>query len=546
MLRTVADRLYENLWATLLRRIVTCVLAAVVGCGTYVLVSWLTVEARTCAEGVTESGGECVGVNGSGYSFGVAETAPVARRIAEENRRVEKRPHVTVAVMLPLQPDSRAERRQLRSELQGAFLAQYRANREPGKPLLRLVLANPGKDYARQGEVVPDLVRMSRSPRHNLRAVTGFNLSLDATRDAVRSLTDQQVPVLVARASADALANRESDDGTYDFKGLARIIPTNEQQAHALADFNGSRTDRQTVLVRDTRGDPYVRSLARAFQRLPEDGPPGPDDMTFTSEGVAEPGDVDNQFRPTVNTICNSGADTVYFAGRSTHLRLFLKRLAQEACVDRKFTVVSGSDAASLEYRMTREDWAELRDGSGKPRMTVQYAAPAHPDAWSTEVRRWQEKEKKRTGEKPSAEKAPRSLRDPLAELGRLREDIAAVQSSGEGMGPSRLSDSRTMLVHDGVYTAVEGIRGAKPTGRAAPSTEQVGRRWATMQAGNRVDGTSGRICLTKAGNPYDKPLAVVELKPGAKDARGTLGFVGLAWPTGERQPEDCVVRSSD
>lgn len=546
MLRMVADRLYEKLWSTLLRRIATCGLAVAVAVGGYVAGRMFWDEVHSCADGVVESDGECIGVNGSGYDFDVPEIAPVADRIKEENQRVEKRPHVTVAMMLPLQPDSDAERQQLRSELQGAFLAQYRANREPGKPLLRLVLANPGKDYGQQDEVVPDLVDMSRSGPHNLRAVTGFNLSLEATKDAVRDLTDQHVPVLVARASADAIANRESKDGTYDFRGLARIIPTNRQQAVALADFNGSRRDRQTVLVRDTRRDPYVRSLARAFQQLPEDGPPGPDDMTFTSEGVAEQGDVDNQFKPTVTTICNSGAETVYFAGRSTHLRLFLKRLAREACEKRQFTVVSGSDAASLENRMTGADWAELRDGSGKPRMTVQYAAPAHPEAWNTEVRRWQEKEKKRTGERPPEEEAPRSLRDPKDELDRLGDDIGKLDAAGRHIGTVSLSDSRTMLVHDGVRTAVEAIRGAKPKGEAVPTPEQVGTRWATMQAGNRVDGTSGRICLTKAGNPFDKPLAVVELKPEEKKREGKLEFVGLAWPTGERQPENCVVQASD
>ncbi|MER5259477.1 amino acid ABC transporter substrate-binding protein [Streptomyces sp. NPDC002855] len=543
MLQSAADWLHEQLWNTLLKKIITCAVAALLAFGTYVLVSRLTEGAGSCADGVTESGGECIGVNGSGYDFGEPEIAPVAARIAEENRRIDEQPHVTVAMMLPLQPDSRAERRQLRSELQGAFLAQYRANREPGKPVVRLVLANPGKDFLRQDEVVPDLVRMARSERDNLRAVTGFNLSLDATREAVHSLTEQQVPVLVARASASTLANRESKDGTYDFKGLARIIPTNEEQARALAAYNGSRKDRQTVLVRDTRPDPYVRSLARAFQRLPEDGPPGPDDMTFTSPGVADPGDVDNQFRPTVNTICNSGADTVYFAGRSTHLRLFLKRLAKEACAERRFTVVSGSDAASLNNRMTDADWAELRDSSGTPRLTVQYAAPAHPDSWRTEVREWQKREENRTGKKPPASKAPGSLRDPMAELAGLEATVTALKAADRDIGEVQLGDSRTMMVHDGVRTAVEAIRGAKPTGQPTPSAEQVGNRWATMQSKNRVNGTSGRICLTKAGNPYDKPLAVVELKPGTKAGPGTLEFVGLAWPTGRPQPEDCVVR---
>ena len=59
----------------------------------------------------------------------------------------------------------------------------------------------------------------------------------------------------------------------------------------------------------------------------------------------------------------------------------------------------------------------------------------------------------------------------------------------------------------------------------------------------HRVRGTSGLICLTSAGNPYDKPLAVVELDPGT-DGRGRLKFVGLGWPTGREQPYNCVIPS--
>lgn len=551
LFRRVADWLYEHLWATLLRRIVSCTLAVLLGFGTFGLVSWrmeeaskeaaeARKEARTCAEGVTRSGGECIGVNGSGYDFGVTEIAPVAGRIAKENRRIErqKQPHVTVAMMLPLQPESKGGRKQLRNDLLGAFLGQYRANQESGKPRVRLVLANPGKNYARQGEVVPELVRMAHSPRDKLRAVTGFNLSLDATKKAVSSLTSARVPVVVARVTADNIANRESKDGTYHYKGLARIIPTNKEQARALAEFNGSRKDEQTVVVHDTRPhDSYNRSLARAFQGLPEKGPAGPADQPFQSDGVTEEGDVENQFSHMVPTICNSGADTVYFAGRSSHLRLFIKRLAKEGCKERKFTVVSGADAASLNSQMTREDWAELRVSPGKPQVTVQYAAPAHPAAWSTEVRRWQDEEEKQTGKRPPAGKAPGWLRDPRDELEQLKYSVRELDLDVS------LDDSRTMLVHDGVYTAVEAIRGAKPRGKAAPSTKQVINYLPRMQSQLRVNGTSGRICLTNEGNPYDKPLAVVELKPGTKEGPGKLGFVGLAWPAGKPQPEDCVVR---
>ncbi|MEV0126724.1 ABC transporter substrate-binding protein [Streptomyces sp. NPDC050703] len=539
MSQTFGSRVYEKTWETLLKRIITCAVVVAVVVAGYVVADRIIERAKSCADGVTESGDECIGVNGSGYDWGVREIGPVVDRIKEENGRLGKT-YVTVAMMLPLQPESKAEKQQLRSELQGAYAAQYRANREEGAPKVRLVLANPGKDYEKQDEVVPDLVDMAHS-EHRLRAVTGFNLSLVATRTAIRDLTRQNVPVLVARASAGSLANEDGEERA--FKGLARILPTNEDQARALADYNGSRRNDRTVVVRDIRPDPYVRSLADAFQELErtETGPAGPDTMTFTSPGIAEEGDVDNQFRPTVDTICSSGADTVYFAGRSTHLRLFLKRLAQDRCEDTRFTVVSGSDAASLNNKMSDDDWAQLLDDSGGPKMTVQYAAPAHPDAWRTEVRRWQDAEKdERTGRRPDAAKAPGYLRDPLNELARLEKALKATE-----IGPVDLADSRTMMVHDGVRTAVEAVRGAKLPGEAAPTTEQVGNRWATMQAKNRVDGTSGRICLTPAGNPYNKPLAVVKLRPGEKAGLGRLGFVGLAWPLERKQSEDCVVRGT-
>ncbi|MFF3350916.1 ABC transporter substrate-binding protein [Streptomyces sp. NPDC002779] len=539
MSRTFGSWLYETTGETLLKRIITCTVVAAVLVGGYLVLRQIMEKARTCASGVTESGDECIGVNGSGYDWGVKEIGPVADRIKAENDGLGES-YVTVAMMLPLQPQSKAEKEQLRSELQGAYLAQYRANREEGTPKVRLVLANPGKDYKKQHEVVPDLVQMSHS-KHRLRAVTGFNLSLDSTQAAIRSLTDENVPVLVARASAGSLANEEG--GEREYQGLARILPTNEDQARALAYFNGSSKNEQTVIVRDTRRDPYVRSLAGAFQELEktETGPAGPDTMTFTSSGIDEKGDVDNQFRPMVDTICSSGADTVYFAGRSTHLRLFLKRLAQDKCDDTRFTVVSGSDAASLKNKMSDDDWAQLLDDSGEPAMTVQYAAPSHPDAWNTEIRAWQDAEEKRTGRRPDAAKAPRSLRDPLNELARLRQNA---RMAGD-IGPLDLADSRTMMVHDGVRTAVEAIRGAKLPGKEAPTLEQVGNRWATMQATNRVDGTSGRICLTPAGNPYNKPLAVVKLQPGERAGSSRLGYVGLAWPLGRKQSEDCVVRGS-
>src|SRR5690606_31581615 len=133
------------------------------------------------------------------------------------------------------------------------------------------------------------------------------------------------------------------------FPGLARVIPTNRDAARALAGFHGERgrEDRKTVLVYDRRSDGYSESLAKAFSGIEEKGPSGPDGMPFESPAIDEAGSTGNQFTQTANNICDSEADTVYFAGRTLHLRLFALKLAQVDCEDRHYTIVAGSDAAS-------------------------------------------------------------------------------------------------------------------------------------------------------------------------------------------------------
>ncbi|MGC5034600.1 ABC transporter substrate-binding protein [Streptomyces sp. DT190] len=506
---------------------------------------------ETCADGVERVDGECVGVNGEGYDFGTPEIADVARAVARENDRIEDQPHVTVAMMLPLQSDREALRRQMRSDLQGAYLGQRQANAGEGEPpKIRLVLANPGRDYGHQAKVVDTLLRMAASPQDRLRAVTGFNLSLAATEAAVKRLTENKVPVLAARISGDRIANEDRADGMAElrFPGLARILPTNNDAARALADFNGEQGRRnvRTVLVYDKRPDGYNESLARAFSRIKEEGPAGPAAMSFESPAIDEAGSTGNQFTQTANNICDSEADTVYFAGRTLHLRIFALKLAQVGCKGRHYTIVSGSDAASLRQDMTERDWASLRGDDGRPKVTVQYAAPAHPDAWSTELAAWTKKWTAAHRRAPKPQELPQYLTEPKAALDTLRDLITATRREGISLGSTpNLEDSRTMLVHDGLLTIGKALHQAQQGAPATtvPSRQDVGRQWSLLHSRHRVQATSGLICLTTGGNAYDKPAAVVELDPG-REGRGTLKFVGLGWPTGRPQPKNCVIPS--
>ncbi|AQA09382.1 hypothetical protein GCM10009548_83960 [Streptomyces malaysiensis subsp. malaysiensis] len=505
----------------------------------------------TCADGVERTGGECIGVNGEGYDFGTPEIHDVSRAIAEENKKIDGRPHVTVALMLPLQADKPALRRQMRSDLQGAYLGQRQANEGEGEPpKIRLVLANPGRAYKQQQKVVDTLLRMADSSKDRLRAVTGFNLSLDDTREAVERLTQHKVPVLASRISGDEIANADRTDGTAKprFPGLARLIPTNHDAAQALANFNGERgrQNRKTVLVYDKRSDGYNESLAKAFSGIEEQGPPGPAAMPFESPAIDEPGSTGNQFSQTANNICDSGADTIYFAGRTLHLRILALKLAQVDCENRHYTIVSGSDAASLRQDMTEKDWQQLRGEGGKAKVTVQYAAPAHPDAWRTELAEWKKEWTAHHDREPAKEELPQYLTEPKAALDTLKKRIETTRGEDIKLGSTpSLEDSRTMLVYDGLITIGKALHQAQEgSAEAAPSSADVGAQWPLLQSRHRVRGASGLICLTSSGNAYDKPVAVVELDPG-REGLGKLKFVGLGWPTGHPQPKNCVIPSS-
>ncbi|MET7357373.1 amino acid ABC transporter substrate-binding protein [Streptomyces sp. NPDC005562] len=528
-MRQFGNWLYNTFLANWMRRILTLLGLVAAGVLLYVFLPPMG-EPDSCAAGVEKHAGECIGVNGTGYAFGTPEIDKVARAIARENEHVGDKPHVTVALMLPLQPDIAAERKQLRSEVQGAYLAQYRANRAESTPLLRLVLANPGDAYGQQARVVDQLGAMARDKKDNLRAVTGFNLSLDATEKAIARLThDLHIPVLASRVSADGLANPEKAAGKDPYPGLARIIPTNRQQADALASFHGQLKDEQTVLVKDERPhDIYNNSLAAAFSR-DEDGPPGPKDQTFESPSITEQGDTGNDFSLIAQNICQSSARYVYFAGRPVHLRLFALKLAEVPCRGKKYTVISGSGSATLDRYLKADDWARLRGGDGKePAVTVQYAAPGHPDAWERELHR-----------KGMGKRRPTYLTQPQQELHTLSELITR-RTAGD-IGPVRLEDSRTMLVHDGVRTIAKAVLLANAqTEGTVPPLKRVSDMWQRLEAVNKVAGTSGWICLTNAGNAYDKPVAVVELDPVTRG----LEFVGIGWPNGRPQPEDCRVPS--
>lgn len=512
-------------WGRLTKALALLAALAVVA-GAIVVGIRLTRPDLSCGEGVSKQSpnGECTGVTDGAFSFSPALKA-VSDRIRAENVAVADRPHVTVAVMVPMTglALSVSQDRVLR-QIQGAYLAQYRANHDDGgrTPPIRLVLANPGSDSFNWKAVCDQLATMATSTTDNLRAVTGFDRSVPSTKETIAYLTrDLKIPVVGGAITADDLANGQGRSDA--FPGLVRIVPTNTGEADALS-FYGAQLGRpeKAVVVEDKRDDDnYITTLKHAFEQNTK-GTAAHEPQTYSSpQDINQVGNIPNVFDILIQNICQSQANTVYFAGRYLQLRLFVNRLGARGCTDKPYTVISGSEANSL-LTDPDLDWNALSRN-----VTVRYVSLAHRDMW--------------TGQPVNGGSA---------------EDLQALaarieQARKEPVGPigdTDLTDSRTIVMHDAVWTAVSGIRlsvsgTATPAASAnpLPGIADVAGIWQFMHGKAMVRGAGGWICLDQNGNPYDKALAVVELQPSPRAAR----FVGLAWPTGKPPEADCTAPNS-
>lgn len=470
-----------------------------------------------CAEGVvrveSDPEPECVGVTDGAYRF-APHLADVFAQIKAENDRVvgSGREYATIAFVIPMTSDSEVIQEQILREVQGAYLAQYRANHRDNdrQPAIRLVLGHPGRDSVHWRTVAEQLLAMVDDPEHRLRMVAGFNASVANTADALRYLTGHGVPVVAGPLTADDIGNSADQPNAYP--GLVKIVPNNRDQAAALASYNEERVDpTRTLLVEDRReGDNYVDSLREVFREHTAGA--RYDSEQFTSPGVEEEGTTPNQFAQMVDTICTSPTRWIYFAGRPIHMRVFVNALGDRGCADREFTVISGSGASTLANDPKLE-WEVLEGG-----ISVQYSAIAHPDAWTSP-------------------EAP-SVGGSADEVRRL-EDLAAEAGP---IGEVSLTDSRTITMYDAVWTGVSGIRAAGIG--EVPSTQAIVDIWPRLHGpDHRVNGASGWICLDNYGNAHNKAVAIVGLDPSSRD---NIVFHGLAWPEGRPPEPTCLVANPE
>lgn len=503
--------LREDVWEIRFRRYVALTLAAVLVAFGVWGGRTLTKEDRSCAPGVTRPAGshECVGVSWTTYSFGRPRFADTVRAINRENHRLKPGGYVTVALLEPFTATDSDNLGDVLHELQGAYLAQYQANHDSNDqtPKIRLVLANPGATGTYWEQTVDQLERMTKS-RDRLRAVTGVGMSTDNNKLAVKELTERGIPVIGSSITADDLANGQQ--GKDPFPGLARVSPTNTDEAHALASF-AKVSAGKAFLVYDKPGDPYTRTLQTSFAKLLKGSPYGAQPFTPPADRSRE-GTTANTFRQITHVVCDTAdsMNTILFAGRHTQLRQFINALGDRGCQDRGFTLLTGDEGSYLTADKA------LHRSALKGHLTVRYTALAHPDAWT------------RDAPKTGGGAADTETLNGMLHSG-IREPIGPI-------GPIALDDGQLIIAYDAMRLAVQGIREATADGQEAPPLADVGNQWTLVKGSQRVNGASGWICLDNHGNPYDKAVPVVELTP-----QGGSRFVRIAWPAGKPPAKECL-----
>ncbi|MDG4857571.1 hypothetical protein P8605_05250 [Streptomyces sp. T-3] len=509
------------------------------------IVDWLS-GPPVCADGLSDVNNECVGVTEDAEAFrrdpehfpeGLEQ---VGKQIKAQNDYAEQGLHATIALEIPMTSPFERRRKEILHQVQGAYLAQYRANQESGDiagpPRIRLVFANIGSDRKSWDVVHPELDRMAKSDEHNLRVAFGFDLSVKETRAALKDLTTKwRIPAVLGPSTADSVGNPRTGDPV--FPGLARVAPNNTEQAAALVDFDrGLRAEKRlslekAVLVADTvEDDDYVASLRDAFRKLLKKSPHP--EKTYKSTGSDADGVLGGEFRRFANNVCAADPqiDTIYFAGRVVQLQQFISAIGNRDCPPRRFTVVSGSGASTL-YDTKGLDWDAIKGDpdAGRQGITVRYTSNAHKDAWRSK----------------NAPKKGGAAADTAA-LVELADPATRPKAVG-AIGEVDLIDSRMFVVHDAALTAITGIRERMEdedliNGQKLPTTAQIRDDWDRLQGQFMVRGASGWICLDSSGNPYDKAVAVVELDPrdtaAVKKLRHTR-FLGIAWPAGAEPNTD-------
>ncbi|MEU4448970.1 hypothetical protein AB0K14_33410 [Actinosynnema sp. NPDC050801] len=445
-----------------------------------VAVAGVTLLTR-CGEGVTEHGGECVGVTDGSYVFD-DQLADVQRRILEENRKVQGQPHVTIAVLTPLLPTGvgSVTWQRVRSQLEGAHVAQLAANEGKREPKVRLLLANPGSTQQEWRRVVDQLVELTDEQR--LVAVVGVGQSTTNTQHTARALSAAGIPMVASVVTAtDFHVEQPAQAGepARYIKGFTRVSSTTGNQIGVLSAYLAGQGVTRAMLVYDVNeNDLYTSTLYEEFKAAAAGGA-----LSITVESRFDTeASLDTQFREIMRDLCGDGApDTVLYAGRAVLLDDLITNLRQRGCArERNITLVTGSDASMLRTR------PDLRPRDDQPDLAIVYTPHVDPDA---------------------------AREMGITEFATLTEKFQQL-----GFDTADLADGWGVMMHDATLAASEAVsRSANGLEAGELPTRQAVR--AELERSdrerNQIRGAGGAFTLdATTGNAVGRRLPVIEVGP--------------------------------
>ncbi|MEU7136755.1 protein kinase [Streptomyces sp. NPDC046261] len=447
---------------------------------------------RTCVGLLAGTSGASRSSSHSSRSPGIPGTpdgnlAPVLARIYTENRRVAAaaaepggRPFASIVYLTPITAgyDGAGMMESVRHDLEGAYIAQRRANHDPAPKAaarIRLLFAQTGGTAEQRQYTVGQVLRRQRAER--IVAAVGLGGSTASSQDMIGELTAGGLPAFGSVLTADSWA------GT---PGLVRVAPANADQAAAAVRFlsTGEHAAARVLLVQDVAaGDQYTSTLGTQFRaRLPAARLVEGEPKLFDS---SQPGQADT-FRAQLAGLCAARPDVVYFAGRGTSLPAFLTALTDRPCRERPLTVLSGDDTTQV----TRTDGfgsKELAVALRTGRIDLVYTGLAHPGAWDV---------------------APTAFAPEAVAPFRDGAFAAAFPDSD-------LDDGRAIMMYDALRTATRAVRNSPAV--SDPTATDVYRTLSTLHEGKGLPGASGWIMIGGDGGPRDKAIPVIRIKPDGR-----------------------------
>lgn len=470
-------------------RLAAVVVVAAVVAGTGGVIGWNLLT--RCGAGVTERGGECVGVTDGSYVFD-DRLADVQGRVLAENERVAEQPHVTVAVLTPLLPNpvGSVTWQRVRAQLEGAHAAQLAANDGQRSPKVRLLLANPGSRQQEWRVVVDQL--LDGADEQRLVGVVGVGQSTTNAQETARALSAAGIPMVASVVTAtdfNVEPPARSGGAARYINGFTRVNLTTGDQIAGLSEYLAGQGVREAMLVYDiNENDLYTATLYDEFKagaatgRLP---------ITVESRFDTE-ASLDTQFREIMRDLCGDGApNTVLYAGRAVLLDDLISNLQQRGCArDTNITLVTGSDASMLRTR------PDLLPKDEQPDVTIVYTPHVDPDA--------------------------------AREMGITGFATLAAEFERLGFDTVDLADGWGVMMHDAALAMSEAISrsgNGLPAGEL-PTPQAVRAELARSdRVGNQIRGAGGDFFLhATTGNSVGRQFPIIEVGPtGAFEVRTIL-----------------------